>query len=145
MSIRYYVDQDKQLVLTVIDGHVKLEHLFTYVDTAVSDSNLSDYSALIQINVLNSSITSREIAEVASRANAKPHNATYIRTAVVAPANLAYGLSRVYQSHRTPASNEFAVFREITEAANWLELQDKDFDIEGIDSELWTTVAPVLA
>lgn len=147
MSIRYCVDQGRHLLLTVMEGAVTMEDLFAYVDAVISEFKCIDFCELITIGESTTSLTSNEISELASRTNAlfglQPAN--YIRTAIVAPSNLGFGLSRVFQSHQNRSSEEFAVFKELKQATDWLELeQSLDFEFYQSLSEHWTYIGPAL-
>lgn len=148
MSIRYLVNQDRHLLLTVIERDVSIEDLSRYVDLTVSECHLADFNELIIVDNYKSLPASSEISGLAQRANTllDSHDSQHYRTAIVAPSNLSFGLARVYQSRRTRSLDDFAVFKELKQAAAWLGLES-DFDIETqlIDSEQWTHIQVLCA
>lgn len=57
------------------------------------------------------------------------------RTAIVAPADLPYGLARVYQVFSAESPEEVMVFRSITKAVNWLGLDPEGMNLDGDEDE----------
>jgi len=50
------------------------------------------------------------------------------KAAIVAPVELTFGLSRIYETLATELGNEVRVFRDWHEALHWLDVEDVDLD-----------------
>jgi hypothetical protein len=68
----------------------------------------------------NSDVTSaalRRVAHIYSETDKQPEDS---QVAIVAPGDLYYGLSRMYEAFRRSSPVEIRVFRELAEARSWL-------------------------
>jgi hypothetical protein len=65
------------------------------------------------------SATLRRVAHIYSETDRRPEDS---RVAIVAPADLYYGLSRMYEAFREPSRLVIRVFRDLREARVWLGL-----------------------
>lgn len=146
MSIRYYLDQDRHLWLTVMEGTITLEDLFTYVDIVIAKVKRFEFNELITLGEITTRLTSDEISELASRTNASHDSGqpNCMRTAVVAPSKLGFGLSRVFQSHQSRSSKAFAVFKDMKRATDWLELENSPDTCKNSLAD-WTYIGPAFA
>ena len=125
MAIEHTVDHQRKLV--VVDGHdtVTGEEVFAYQRGVWSDPLLAGYDELVDMTRVDrvapfSSDRARELARL-SAAMDPPDSAT--KLAIVAPDDLLFGLSRMYEAFREaePRSRkQVAVFRARTEAMAWL-------------------------
>lgn len=64
--------------------------------------------------------TLQRISELFGRADVSPEKS---RVALVATADVAYGLSRMYQAFRSQSPLDLRVFRDMAEARRWLNLE----------------------
>ncbi|MDJ0879753.1 MAG: hypothetical protein QNI86_14140 [Halieaceae bacterium] len=78
------------------------------------DSSLRLY-LMIKAEILLSTAEVRNGADIARSRQNQPS-----KIAVVAPGNITYGISRIFKVFRESESTEFAVFRELEEARDWL-------------------------
>jgi hypothetical protein len=123
MSTRYSIDPERHLILTVFDGDVSDADLRAHVDSLEADLRFDRTMAeLVDLRgVTSSSVTNDAIREVA----AAPPHALSARRAFVAPTDLLYGLSRMYQSYWNRGHlDQAAVFRSLEPALRWVGLTD---------------------
>lgn len=59
----------------------------------------------------------RRVAHIYAETDVRPEES---RVAIVAPGDLYYGLSRMYEAFREPSPLEIRVFRDLPEARAWL-------------------------
>lgn len=65
--------------------------------------------------------SSRAIREVAEMYSRDPRPEEGVRIAFVAPADVAFGLARMYEALRQQSAAEFRTFRQMDEAVAWLQ------------------------
>jgi len=74
--------------------------------------------------VEGTSVSAETLSRIAAAFGAEDETPAQSRVAMVAPANLVYGLSRMYQSYRADSPLPLRVFRDYDEALAWLEGDD---------------------
>jgi hypothetical protein len=119
MSTRYSIDPQRHLVLTVFEGDVSDTDLRAHVEALEADARFDrEMAELVDMSrVTRASVTSDGIRAVASA----PVHALNARRAFVAPTDLLYGLSRMYQSYWSRGhDDEVAIFRSVEPALQWL-------------------------
>ena len=128
MPIAHRVDSAARVVVAVGYGVVTDADVFAYQRSVWSRPDVVGYSELIdmsQVTEFETPPTSR-VRELAALAVGMDGAATTTRLAILAPGDIAYGLARMYQSHRElhPGSRkDIEVFRSIEEALAYLGLE----------------------
>lgn len=123
MAIRYQIDAEAGVIYVNLDGSVHsdefsaaLDRLFHDPEYQVGLDGLIDFRGVEWFDV--STRTIREaVAEIARNMNGFHYP---WRTAIVAPTDLVYGLSRMYQILREGSMEEIGVFRNPGDARKWL-------------------------
>jgi hypothetical protein len=120
MSTHYSIDPQRALVLTVFEGNATDEDLLAHVRALEADPRFDRRMAeLIDLSgVTTSTVTSAGVRMTAS----SPVHALTARRAFVAPTDLLFGLTRMYQSYWTQGQDaEVEIFRAVEPALEWLE------------------------
>jgi hypothetical protein len=125
VPVRDQFDADQNVLLVTIDGHVQDEDLLKYARIAAGNAAMPpDHDVLVDMRGTESlgdvqAQTLRQVANLFTRTDAAPEQS---RVALVAPHDVGYGLSRMYQAFRSDSPIEVRVFREMREARAWLGL-----------------------
>ena len=124
MSIAYRVDHDARVVVAVGQGILTEAELFEYQREVWSRPDVAGYSELGDLSrVTGIDMASGQIRTLARTAASMDEQTSNSRLAIVAPADLLFGLSRMFQTHRelSPQSaRDVGVFRTIEEALAFL-------------------------
>ncbi len=122
MPITYWIDDRQCLVVTTITGTIHEAELRAHAAAAAADANVRACTrAIVDISEwVEVSVDSKVVAELAM-ASSEVTRAPGRRVAIIAPADMAYGLARVFQGFRTGGNgSEMQVFRSRAEAEAWL-------------------------
>lgn len=126
MAIHYQIDKNLRAVFTAIQGVLEDEEPVRYLDALLRDPDyevglavLVDASRLERLDLTTSGV--RKLAEYTLGAEARLQGA---KVAIVAPTDVTFGVSRMYQTLRSEAPYEISVFRTREEALAWLGLPE---------------------
>ena len=123
MSARAYVVPEHNLLVSQFRGTMTDELFITYYENLISFdaespmlAELVDFRAVddVHINPDTLSIVAHQISDN------YPIELGQFKCAVVAPTDLGYGFSRMYELGNSPANIELKVFRQLSEASRWL-------------------------
>jgi len=117
MSATYRLDHGRRLLVVTLAGLVTAAELDA-LSSAVRDDPAVDRSwpALVDASTLNpASITTELLRSRASVPRADP-----VLVAIVAPADVVFGLARMFQMMSEGRGNAIEVFRDSTAALAWL-------------------------
>ena len=125
MPIAYHVHHDARVVVALAHGVLTEADVFGYQRDAWSRPDVVGYDELIDMRRVTQIETPsadqvRELAQISAEMD---HEATHSRLAIVASADLVYGLGRMFQTYRelNPRSTkETRVFRSMVEALAFL-------------------------
>ena len=120
MPFRYEIDRARRLVLSTATGTVTDEDLHTHMRRLAADPNFDPtYRQLVDLrDVSNVDVTSGGLRALGSSNPWKEPT----RRAVVCERDVVFGLARMYQLLTDDDPHEVQVFREISEALDWLAL-----------------------
>jgi len=120
MSIRYEIDTARSAVLVTVEGVVTAEDYFTVDEELRRDPSFrSHFCELIDLTAADlARITSDGVRRIAAH---DPDRNANVRTAIVAPRDLEFGIARMFEVLREHRS-QIAVFRDMDEARRWLGL-----------------------
>lgn len=123
MPLSHRVDRDAGVAFARAEGALSDEELLDFAQRMANDPEFrSGVHELIDVRAADlRAVTSRTLRRAAEIFAAFDTAATRGRIAFVAPADVAFGLARMYQAFRTDAV-EIRVFREMDEARAWLGL-----------------------
>ena len=127
MPITYRVDHARRIVFATGSGTLTDSDVFGYQGEVWSRPDLRGYDELVDMTgvehiVVPSADRVRELAKVSASMDA----ATSSKFAIIAPATLAYGLGRMFQTYRemeTRSTKEVGVFRNQHEAFAFLGIE----------------------
>lgn len=125
MPISYRVDHDARIVVVVGHGVLADAEVFGYQHELGSRSDIAGYGELIDMSAVTefavpSADRVRDLADLASAMDGPAYTS---RLAIVAPADIAFGLGRMYQAYRElgrQSVKEMGVFRTMEEALAFL-------------------------
>ncbi len=127
MAIKYQIDPEMGVIYVNLAGKVCDDEFSAALDQALRDpdyhvgmSGLIDFRAVERFDV-----STRVIREAVTTIAKTMNGFKYPwRTAIVAPTDMVYGLSRMYQILREGSMEEVGVFRDAGDAGKWLGLPE---------------------
>lgn len=127
MPIAYHVDRRGRFVLAVAYGKLTDADVFGYQRSVWSRPDVIGYDELIDMTrVAEMEVPSADrIRDLAQVAAAMDHEGTASRLAIVASADLAFGLGRMFQTYRqlnAHSTKDTRVFRRMEEALAFLQI-----------------------
>lgn len=126
MPITFVVDQERRRVVATATGDLGAEDFFVYQRDAWGGAGVGGYDEIVDMTGASRirEATPERVRELAQLAASMDVPRAASRLAIVAPADLAYGLGRMYEAFRglarSPATKTVAVFRTRAEAEAWL-------------------------
>lgn len=124
MPLSFRIDRALGVVFAAAHGVLTDDDLIDFAQKTANDPELrSGLNELIDVRGADlRSVTTRTLRRVAEIFSAFDTGPSRGRVAFVAPADVAFGLSRMYQAYRSDAATEMSVFRAMAEARAWLGL-----------------------
>ena len=121
MPLRFWIDHEKDLVVTTAEGEVTAADLMDHARALAATPDrptreLVDLSERAEIPVPTDAV--RQMARFLADADA---NTPGSRVALVAKTDALYGMLRLYQAHREHPSVAMQVFRDRAAALRWLD------------------------
>lgn len=131
MPLKYRVDKSLGVVFSIADGVLDIEDCIQLKEALRSDPDFqSSFDQFLDLTkIVDCRLTPGELNLLA----AQPLFSKDSRRVFVAPNDLVYGLSRMYQAFMEDHDSEIAVFRDRSEAMKWMGLEETDQD-------RWTTL-----
>ena len=128
MPLDYRIDPERRLVFTRGSGTLEDHEIFDYQYKVWSKPEVAGFDELVDMSsvtqiMLPSIERVRELAELAARMG---RDSPRSRMAIVAPDDLAFGLGRMFGTHRdnaAPGVKPVNVFRTMPEALAWLGIE----------------------
>jgi hypothetical protein len=123
MPTSYTIDAARNVVYTMFSGVTTDLDLFAHVSALQADPRFSpDMAELVDLSeITRADVTSSGIQSVART----PAHARTARRAFVAPTDVLFGLTRMYQSYwNDGAQDRLAIFRAREPALEWLGVSD---------------------
>jgi hypothetical protein len=130
MPIHYRIDSERGVVLAAGEGHITVADLEAYCREIVDDSDyrpgfdeLFDFRRAQPWQVPTSDL--RKLREVNRQLSGKVGNS---RLAYVVGSDFGFGLGRIFMALSDDSKIEHRVFREMTDAREWLGLPRGEAD-----------------
>jgi hypothetical protein len=128
MPTAYMIDSDHSLVLCRAWEAVSDGELTSHVRTMTADPRFNKHfhelvDARGMTSVVPSSSAVRQIATV------NPFGAG-ARRALIVGSDVLYGMARMYEMMRDPSADQFAIFKDMDEALEWLGLSAAKAELE---------------
>ena len=125
MPISYDIDRALRLVITTPKGVLTDEEIFSYQQEVWSRPENGGYDELIDMAGVTEIdfISVERVSELANLSSSMDTPSSPSKLAIVATAELHYGLGRMYQTHREMSRQSTKVvrlFRTREEALKWL-------------------------
>ena len=122
MPVRYCIIASSRLVLTACSGRVTVDEMHRNAKRLSSDPDFdSTFSELIDLHECSGTDARLEHLRYFAEED-DPFSPTNARRAVFASSQFAFGMARMYEALWSEAAN-FAVFRTMEEACQWLGLE----------------------
>jgi hypothetical protein len=127
MPIRYRIDHGLKLVVAAGYGDFASEEVFRYQRDVWSRPEVAGYNELVDMShvthiELPSPDNIKKLARLAAEMDLPGASSKF---AIVAPANLSFGLGRMFQTHREldpRSTKQVAVFKTMDEALEFLQI-----------------------
>ena len=129
MPIEYRIDHERRLVMARGHGTFSGEDVFGYQRDVWSRPEVAGYDELVDMSqVEHIALPSAErIQELAKLSAGMDVRSSASRFAIVAPAEFAFGLGRMYEAYRNlddRSTKKVSVFRSLDEALAFLGVSD---------------------
>jgi hypothetical protein len=130
MPISYDIDRDQRLVIATPHGVLTDAEVFGYQQEVWSRPETNGYDELIDMTGVSriEFISPDRVTELANLSAGMDAPASPSKLAIIATADLHFGLGRMYQARREIARQStkvVRVFRSRQEALQWLGVTDK--------------------
>ena len=130
MPIDYRIDPERRIVWVEGRGTVTDADVFGYQQDVWSRSEVSGYDELVDMTAVDHiALPSADRVQELARLSAGMDSRGPSRLAVVAPSDAAFGIGRMYQTHREldpRSTKEVGVFRTRAEALAFLGIEDPE-------------------
>ena len=129
MPIEYQIDHVRRRVIATGRGTLGSQDFFGYQRDVWSLPEVTGYDELVDMSAVEH-IDQPSIARIMSLAQlsaAMDHGGTVSKFAIVAPGDLAFGMGRMYQTHRemeASSNKRVGVFRSLPEALAFLDAEE---------------------
>jgi len=124
MAFTVSIELARRRVTSVWHGPVDRALLFDYVERVWADPGVRELDEVVDFRaVTDIDLPGAAIAELAEYSRKLDNPRGYARSAVIASAQLAFGLSRMFASLRASVPEnrrEFRVFEDMASAERWL-------------------------
>jgi hypothetical protein len=125
MPLVYRIDHDARVVLAVGNGVITDADVFGYQKEVWSRPDVAGYDELVDMSLVTEIIvpSGDRVRDLATLSATMDEKGTTSRFAIVAPADVTFGLGRMYQSYRAldrRSTKEVGVFRTMREALAFL-------------------------
>jgi hypothetical protein len=134
MPFVYRVDHEARVVLVVGRGVITDSDVFGYQKEVWSRPDVVGFDELVDMSLVTEIIvpSGDRVRDLATLSATMDDKNTKSRFAIVAPADVAFGLGRMYQAYRTldrRSTKEVGVFRTMREALAFLRREDATFEM----------------
>ena len=121
MAASYRIDRELRTVFSQATGLLTDKDLSLHQADLLADPSFdASFDQLWDLRAItDTTVTQRALRQLASSRSYTPES----RRAIVAPHDLSFGLSRMFQLLHDSAPEEICVFRNLDEARNWLGLR----------------------
>jgi hypothetical protein len=132
VPISFEIRPAARLVYVKCTGVVSLEEILRYETVVVTDAEFdAEYIEVLDLRTAERLEVSRD--EVARIVGYEKNHERYIgkrKVAFIAPADLEFGLGRMYEMMEHESPMETQVFRNIDTACEWTGLSPADLEVE---------------
>ena len=121
MSISYKIDTERKTIFISLEGELNDEQIRVHHDAMRSDPAFSaSFCRLVDC----SGSTGGEVSTSAiQRAALRVKGDVGRKTAIFAPQDMSFGMSKMFEAMTSDSEGETKVFRDLTEARQWLGIE----------------------
>ena len=122
MSINLKFTDDKQGIYVTLEGKVTLEDFKVGASEAYSEENIhtQNYQIIDFTNCSSFDLSSSDMQEIAIIDKEASKVNPDIKIAIIAPTDVAFGMSRVYEAYADETGFDIMVFRNSEDVEAWL-------------------------
>ncbi|HET6472896.1 MAG TPA: hypothetical protein VFG38_13705 [Pseudomonadales bacterium] len=122
MPIRMIIDKTTSLIRTTASGRVTGDDLVAYYHRLRSHPDFrSDLSEIFDLtDVTEADVGADDVRRLSSVTEEFTRRGVTVKVAIVAPRDLEFGLSRMYEMLQSQSKNDVRVFRDRAEAEAWI-------------------------
>ena len=122
MSINLKFTDDKQGIYVTLEGKVTLEDFKVGASEAYSEENvhIQNYQIIDFTNCSSFDLSSSDMQEIARIDKEASKINPNIRIAIIAPTDVAFGMSRVYEAYADETGFDIMVFRNSEVVEDWI-------------------------
>jgi len=123
MSITFHFNRKHRLITSIFDRLIDDTQFGQYVDELfVQTDRPPDFDEIVDLTTCDFSALSSGAIHSGSDTieNSLKNFSTVAKTAIVAPGDLSFGLSRMYGVYNEHANETVRVFRTVEDALRWL-------------------------
>ncbi len=127
MPIHYRFVERWGIVVTTVEGEVTAEDLAQHAEALAKDPRARSSDELADLtHVTGGPAPTEAVRRMGEQLRETDTNRRGGKFALVAPADAAFGMARLYQVHREHADIQIRVFRGLEDALRWLGIEELD-------------------
>jgi hypothetical protein len=126
MGIRYRVEEELGLVMAAVEGRITDADVLAYAERRLDDPDrLRAFDEVMDLRAIaeDSTVTNRGVRQLAQFWGDRSSEIGGGRLAVIAPSDVSFGMSRMYQILRDGGPDSIQVFRDPIDAFCWLDVE----------------------
>lgn len=118
MTLRYTVYREQQIIITNASGRLTLDNMKKHMQTVQKHPDIEpDFNHIFDLReAVKIDITTGDVKQLAEFSFFNEQS----KRAIVAPTDLFYGMSRMYEVFKNESSVNIKVFRNYEEAKEWV-------------------------
>jgi hypothetical protein len=123
VGVRYEIDREFELVVAVATGRIGDADLIDYAERLHADPDRGKAKhELVDLRHVarDSDVSSAGVRQLAEFWSDRADTIAGGRLAIIAPSDVGYGMSRMYQILRSDGPDSIQVFRDLVEALRWV-------------------------
>lgn len=125
MPISFYYDPEQNVMFTDATGSVSLDDIMTYYAEVERMGINPQHSVLADFTKADTNLSYDDVGRMASRRQDLSREAGSMKIAVVANADLVFGIARMYGAMLSDKCFEVNTFRDRAQALQWLGVSEK--------------------
>lgn len=125
MPISFHYDSEQNVIFTYAAGAVSLDDIMSYYAEVENMSIDPQYSVLADFTEADTNLSYEDVSRMASRRRSVSCEAQSMKIAVVAKADLVFGIARMYDAILSDECFEVSAFRDRAKALQWLGVSER--------------------
>lgn len=124
MPLSFHYDPEQNVMFTYATGSVSIDDIMSYYGEVERMDIDPQHSILADFTEADTNLSYEDIGMMASRRRNVSREAASMKIAVVAKADLVFGIARMYVAMLNDERFEVSAFRDRAKAIKWLNIQD---------------------